>query len=49
MSQRELKLLIAEKAEEIAEVLLKGKDCEIRKSKDGISIAEISKKIIIKS
>lgn len=46
MSERELKLKIEECAEQIANSLCKGKDIEIRKSANGISVAEISKKVV---
>lgn len=46
MSERELKLKIEECAEQIAKSLYKGKDIEIRKSANGISVAEISKKVV---
>jgi hypothetical protein len=46
MNQRELKLKIVEQADNIAKILTKGKDCEIRKSASGISVAEISKKVV---
>lgn len=46
MSERELKLKIEECAEQIAKSLCKGKDVEIRKSHTGISVAEISKKVM---
>lgn len=46
MSERELKMKIIESAEIIAKTLSKGKDCEIRKSANGISIAEIGKKVV---
>ncbi len=48
MNQREIKLKIIEQAENMAKILVKGKDCEIRKSANGVSIAEISKKIVAK-
>lgn len=48
MSQRELKMLITEKAEEIAAVLFKGKDCELRTSPNGISVIEVQKKVVSK-
>lgn len=48
MNDRELKLLIIEYAEVIAGILVKGKDCEIRRSRDGISIAEVGKKVVIR-
>jgi hypothetical protein len=46
MTQRELKLKIVEQAENIAKIIARGKDCEIRKSANGVSIAEISKKVV---
>jgi hypothetical protein len=45
-TEREMKLKIEECAEQIAKSLCKGKDIEIRKSANGISIAEISKKVV---
>lgn len=39
---------IKQNAEKIAEILEKGKDVEIRKSKNGVSIAEVSKKVVLK-
>lgn len=46
MSERELKLKVIENAETIAKAVHSGKDVEIRKSKTGISVAEISKKVV---
>lgn len=46
LSERELKMKIIESAEIIAKTLSKGKDCEIRKSASGISIAEVGKKVV---
>lgn len=34
------------KSEEIAKSIAKGKDVELRKSANGISVAEISKKVV---
>lgn len=48
MSQRELKMLIIEKAEQISEVLFKGKDCEIRTSPNGVAVIEVQKKVVSK-
>lgn len=49
MSERELKTKVIEQAETIAGILAKGnRDVEIRKSANGISVAEISKKVLIK-
>lgn len=46
MTERELTLKIIERASDIAKVLLKGKDAEIRKSANGVSVASISKTVI---
>lgn len=46
MSEREIKLKIIEKAEDISKIIAKGKDVELRKSVNGVSIAEISKKVV---
>lgn len=46
MSERELKLKIIEKAETIAKAISRGKDVELRKSASGISVAEITKRVI---
>lgn len=48
MSEREIKIRIEELAGIIAEILCKGKDCEIRKSKDGVTVAEIGKKVVVR-
>ena len=39
---------IKDNAEKIADILYRGKDVEIRKSRTGISIAEVSKKVVAK-
>lgn len=49
MSECELKMKIIESAEIIAKILSKSKDCEIRKSASGISIAEVGKKVVKRS
>lgn len=46
MSERELKLKIIEQAETIAKSIAKGKDVELRKSANGVSVAEISKRVV---
>lgn len=48
MSKRELKLLIIENAEKIAEVLDKKKDCELRTSPNGIAVIAVKKEVIAK-
>lgn len=45
-TERELKLLIIEKAEKMANILSKGNDCEIRTSPKGISVLRIKKEVI---
>lgn len=39
---------IKQNADKIADILSKGKDVEIRKSREGISVAEISKKVVVR-
>lgn len=46
MSEREIKLKIVELADTIAKAIARGKDVELRKSANGVSIAEISKKVV---
>lgn len=46
MSERELKLKVIEQAENIAKAICKGRDVEIRKTASGISVAEVSKKVV---
>ena len=46
MSEADIKLKIIEKAEIIAKALCKGKDVELRKSASGVSVAEVSKKVV---
>lgn len=48
MSIRELKLKIEEKATEIAEILAKGYDCEIRTSPNGVAIIKVKKEVVSK-
>lgn len=48
MTQREIEMKIIDNAALIANFLKNGKDCEIRKSKDGISIAEVTKRVVVK-
>lgn len=37
---------IKQNADKIADILSKGKDVELRKSANGVSIAEVSKKVV---
>lgn len=48
MSEREIKLKVIEQSATIAKAISKGKDVEIRKSASGISVAEVSKKVVAK-
>lgn len=48
MSEKDLKLKVVEQAGAIAKAISKGRDVEIRKSASGISVAEISKKVVTK-
>jgi len=48
MSEREMRIKLEDKIPDIVRILMKGKDCEIRKSANGVSIAEISKKVVSK-
>lgn len=48
MSQRELKLKIIEKAEEIATVLYKNNDCELRTSPNGVAVIKVKKEVVSK-
>ena len=46
MLKDNIKANVIEMADIIADALHKGKDVEIRKSANGISVAEISKKVV---
>lgn len=48
MTEENIKLAIMKSSSQIAKALLKGKDVEIRKSANGITVAEISKKVVVK-
>lgn len=48
LSERELKLKIIEQAEIIAKAICKGKDVELRKSANGVSVCEVSKRVVAK-
>lgn len=43
-----IKMAIIENAEIMAKTLTKGKDLEIRKSANGVSVAEVDKKVIVR-
>jgi hypothetical protein len=44
----ELKNSVIEKAEEIAEVLFKNNDCELRTSPNGVSVIKVKKEVVSK-
>lgn len=48
MSARELKLKLEEKLEEMAEILAKGYDCELRASPNGVAVIKLKKEVISK-
>lgn len=43
-----IKIAIIENAEIMAKALSKGKDLEIRKSANGVSVAEVDKKVVVR-
>lgn len=44
----ELKKSVIEKAEEIAEVLSKNSDCELRTSPNGVAVIKVRKEVVSK-
>lgn len=48
VSKRELKLHLEEKLEEMAEILAKGNDCELRTSPNGVAVIKVRKEVISK-
>lgn len=44
----ELKNSVIEKAEEIAEVLSKNSDCELRTSPNGVTVIKVKKEVVSK-
>ena len=46
LSEREIKLSIIEKAEIISKLLSKGKDVEIRKVRDEVTVAEVKRAVV---
>lgn len=48
VSERELKLMIIEKAPEVARILHKGNDCELRTSPNGVAVIKVSKEVVSK-
>ena len=48
MSEKDIAKKVIEHADIIAHAISKGKDVEIRKSASGVSVAEISKKVLVR-
>ncbi len=48
MSEKEIQRKIVEQSGTIAKAICKGRDVELRKSASGVSVAEISKKVVAK-
>lgn len=48
LSVRELKLKLEEKLEEMAEILSKGCDCELRTSPNGVAVIKVKKEVVSK-
>ena len=48
MNSRELKPKIEEKLEEMAEILAKGNDCELRTSPNGVAVIKVKKEVVSK-
>lgn len=48
MSEKEIQRKIVEQSGTIAKAICRGKDVELRKSASGVSVAEISKKVVAK-
>ena len=48
MTEKDITAKIIEQAGTIAKAICKGKDVEIRKSASGVSVCEVSKKVVYK-
>lgn len=48
MSVKELKPKLEEKIEEMAEILSKGFDCELRTSPNGVAVIKVKKEVVSK-
>lgn len=48
MTEQQIKLKIIENAEVMAKAIHKGRDLEVRKSPNGISVAEVNKKVVLR-
>lgn len=47
-STDKIKLSIIQNAETMAKSLSRGKDLEVRKSSNGVSVAEVDKKVVVR-
>lgn len=48
MSEKEIQRKIVEQSGTIAKAICKGKDVELRRSTSGVSVAEVSKRVVAK-
>ncbi len=48
MSEKEIQRKIVEQSGTIAKAICRGKDVELRKSASGVSVAEVSKRVVAK-
>ena len=48
MSEKEIQKKIVEQSGTIAKAICRGKDVELRKSASGVSVAEVSKRVVAK-
>ena len=48
MSEKEIQRKIVEQSGTIAKAICRGKDVELRKSASGVSVAEVSKRVVDK-
>ena len=46
MSEREIKLKLEDRLQDIANILSKGKDVEIRKVRDEVTVAEVKRTVV---
>ena len=46
MSEREIKLKLEDRLQDIANLLSKGKDVEIRKVRDEVTVAEVKRTVV---
>lgn len=46
MSEREIKMKLQDRLEDVAHLLSKGKDVEIRKVRDEVTVAEVKRTVV---